>query len=202
MTNNAKVMEEKDFVKVLKAIEDEYLFKDTLSMQDQDTLLRTDDEVLFTQIISRQFAQRCSDFTKNKYKKHENRPNFFGNESKYTTISNISVSKEDVVSLDESDDGDVKRIKKQKNLYARHKEIVDNYCAFIANQKEDVVKEGMKSLFESLKVLRVAFLQMDKKYIMLKTLSIRRQMKKQSEKDYQSFRDCLIKAICGYYSYS
>lgn len=195
-------MEEKDFVKVLKAIEEEYLFKGTLSSEDQDALLMSNDEVLFTQIISREFAQRCSDFIikKNKFKKSDDKPSLCGIKSKSRELPSISVSEEDIASLDEDIQSN-KCDERLKRLYVKHKEIVDNYCIFIGCQEQNVVKEGINTLFCSLKFNRVVFSHKDRIYLAKKILSIRKDLENQSEQDFNLFRNILSLSICGYFAH-
>lgn len=66
-------MEDKDFLKSLKVIEDEFLFKGRLSQEEQDALLMCNDELEFFQIISKALAQEFFDFTIAKNKLHKRR---------------------------------------------------------------------------------------------------------------------------------
>ena len=156
-------MEDQDFLKSLKVIEDEFLFKGRLSQEEQDALLMCNDELEFFQIISKALAQEFFDFTiaKNKFYKGRKIP---------------------------------------IHIYVKHKEIVDNYCIFTAYQKENVVKEGVKTLFHLLRVNHIDCLKADKEYMTIKILSIRMKMRNRDREAYQSFRDTLIRSISGYYN--
>lgn len=194
-------MENKELKKTLKKIAEKCL-QEGMAFHKNEFIYNN--EVLFAQIISKEFARLCSVFIKNRNTLKYNEglsEKLFGSESEYKKRVNITVEKESVDSLNkkiEKGSDDINQLKIEKSLYEKHDQITKNYSAVIATLSVDAMKKGIRSLLWTLRNKGDAFLLQDKKIIVLKILTARFSEKERICIEDVPFKEGLIFSIADY----